>query len=152
MDNKPRHFLLLLGLMALSWLLQSIPLPAWLRDFMPLWSVILFAYWLMFYCSGFALLSAFFAGLLVDVLFADILGQNALAFVVMSGFLLKIKQSFMAAGMMGQQGFIFLASLIYTLFHSAVYIVAYDLIVPWTNFMPAFSSALVWLFVGLSKR
>jgi len=56
---------------------------------------------------------ALLLGVLLDILQGDILGQNALALILSSAFIVNVKQSFFVSNLSTQQVYVFVASSIY---------------------------------------
>jgi rod shape-determining protein MreD len=65
-------------------LLAVIPLPDWLEPFRPPWLTIAVIYWTMMWPRLCGPLTAFVAGLALDLLYGSLLGQHALSLVVVS--------------------------------------------------------------------
>ena len=70
-----------LGLLA-ALALTVVPMPAQVAAFKPDWVAALLIYWSVVDPSRFSLLTAFWMGLALDVLTGALLGQNALALIV----------------------------------------------------------------------
>lgn len=85
---KPRH---LRGatIIALSFLvafaLTALPLPAWAQAWRPAWVAMVLVYWCMALPERIGVLTAWLAGVLLDVLVGTTLGQHALGLAVIAG-------------------------------------------------------------------
>ncbi len=81
--NRPSPVMLwatLLGAVALA----VVPLPAAAESFRPPFVAMVIIYWTMMWPRICGLLTAFIAGLILDILYGSLLGQHALALVVVS--------------------------------------------------------------------
>ena len=107
------QLLLLLKVTILAFILGSISLPIILELISPFWLLMFFIYWLIYSDSNGIFSAALILGLLLDVLQGAILGQNALALIVSSAFILSVKKSFFVSNLTTQQVYVFIASLIY---------------------------------------
>jgi len=107
------QLLLLLKVTILAFILGSISLPIILELISPFWLLMFFIYWLIYSDSNGIFSAALILGLLLDVLQGAILGQNALALIVSSAFILSVKKSFFVSNLTTQQVYVFVASLIY---------------------------------------
>ena len=112
MTNQTQ-LLLLLKVTILAFILGSISLPIILELVSPFWLLLFFIYWLIYSDSNGIFSAALILGLLLDVLQGAILGQNALALIVSSAFILSVKKSFFVSNLTTQQVYVFIASLIY---------------------------------------
>ncbi|MCP4186903.1 MAG: rod shape-determining protein MreD [Gammaproteobacteria bacterium] len=63
-------------------ILMILPLPDWVQTYRPNWAALILIYWSMALPKKVGLWFAFFTGLLVDTLHGTLLGQNALALVI----------------------------------------------------------------------
>ncbi len=63
-------------------ILQILPLPEYAQFYRPNWVAVILIYWSMALPNSIRLLTAFIAGLIVDILLGSLLGQHSLAFVV----------------------------------------------------------------------
>jgi len=65
-------------------LLGLLPLPVWLQPYRPYWLALVVVYWLIEAPDRFGLGSAFLSGLLADLCFGSVLGEQALRLTVMA--------------------------------------------------------------------
>ncbi len=75
------YFLILLTFLA-GLILQILPLPDSVQFYRPNWVAIILIYWSMALPNSIRLLSAFTAGLVVDILLGSLIGQHSLVFVI----------------------------------------------------------------------
>lgn len=109
--QRPYIFLFKITLFAL--IISAFPLPDILRDIAPFWLLLFFTYWLAYFTTQGQFFIALLLGVLIDVLYGDILGQNALALILSGAFIIKVKQSLAVSNITTQQIYVFAASSIY---------------------------------------
>ncbi len=78
---KLRYLVIYLSLVVCL-ILMILPLPDWVQAYRPNWVALVLIYWSMALPKRVGLWFAFFTGLLIDTLHGTLLGQNALALVV----------------------------------------------------------------------
>jgi rod shape-determining protein MreD len=138
------QLLLLLKVTILAFILGSISLPNILELVSPFWLLLFFIYWLIYSDSNEIFSAALIIGLLLDVLQGAILGQNALALIVSSAFILNVKKSFFVSNLTTQQVYVFIASLIYLVLFLMTHLIVQDFQIQWLIILVPFTSALVW--------
>ena len=138
------QLLLLLKVTILAFILGSISLPNILELVSPFWLLMFFIYWLIYSDSNGIFSEALILGLLLDVLQGAILGQNALALIVSSAFILSVKKSFFVSNLTTQQVYVFIASLIYLVLFLMTHLVVQGLQIQWLILFVPFTGALMW--------
>ena len=138
------QLLLLLKVTILAFILGSISLPIILELVSPFWLLLFFIYWLIYSDSNGIFSAALILGLLLDVLQGAILGQNALALIVSSAFILSVKKSFFVSNLTTQQVYVFISSLIYLVLFLMTHIVVQGLQIRWLILFVPFTGALMW--------
>ena len=146
MINQPQ-LLLLLKVTILAFILGSISLPNILELVSPFWLLLFFIYWLIYSDSNGIFSAALILGLLLDILQGAILGQNALALIISSAFILSVKKSFFVSNLTTQQVYVFIASLIYLILFLVTHLVVQGLHIQWLIIFVPFTGALVWPIV-----
>tara|TARA_Y100000385_G_scaffold201240_1_gene208350 strand:- start:463 stop:930 length:468 start_codon:yes stop_codon:yes gene_type:complete len=138
------QLLLLLKVTILAFILGSISLPNILELVSPFWLLLFFIYWLIYSDSNGIFSAALILGLLLDILQGAILGQNALALIISSAFILSVKKSFFVSNLTTQQVYVFIASLIYLILFLVTHLVVQGLHIQWLIIFVPFTGALVW--------
>jgi len=138
------QLLLLLKVTILAFILGSISLPIILELISPFWLLLFFIYWLIYSDSNGIFSAALILGLLLDVLQGAILGQNALALIVSSAFILSVKKSFFVSNLTTQQVYVFIASLIYLVLFLMTHLMVQSLQIQWLILFVPFTGALMW--------
>ncbi len=88
-------------------------IPIFSNEVIVFWPLLSFSYWLIRFKIKNPAYYALVLGILIDVISGDILGQNSLALILSSLFLIKIKRSFFTSNISTEQVYIFVASIIY---------------------------------------
>ncbi|MDC9714301.1 MAG: rod shape-determining protein MreD [Gammaproteobacteria bacterium] len=148
--NIQRPYIFLAKITLFTLIISAAPLPAIVLDVAPFWALLFFTYWLICFKPQGQFFFALILGVLIDVLYGNILAQNALALILSSAFIVKIKQSFAVSNLSTQQIYIFSASAIYLL----VLLLVHALSTQSLNFnyyllAAPLSSALFWPVVQL---
>ena len=138
------QLLLLLKVTILAFILGSISLPNILELVSPFWLLLFFIYWLIYSDSNGIFSAALILGLILDILQGAILGQNALALIISSAFILSVKKSFFVSNLTTQQVYVFIASLIYLILFLVTHLVVQGLHIQWLIIFVPFTGALVW--------
>ena len=143
MINKTQ-LILLLKVTILAFIVGSISLPNILELVSPFWLLLFFIYWLIYSDSNGIFTTALILGILLDVLQGAILGQNALALIITSAFILREKQSFFVSNLTTQQVYVFIASLIYLILFLMTHLIVQGLQIQWLIVFVPFTGALLW--------
>ena len=138
------QFILLLKITVLAFIVGAIALPSLIEMVSPFWLLLFFIYWLIYADSNGIYSSAFVLGILLDVFQGGILGQNALALVISSAFILSVKKSFFVSNLTTQQVYVFIASLIYLIVFLITHISVQGLQIQWLVLFVPFTGAILW--------
>ena len=141
------QFILLLKITVLAFIVGAIALPSLIEMVSPFWLLLFFIYWLIYSDSNGIYSSAFVLGILLDVFQGGILGQNALALVISSAFILSVKKSFFVSNLTTQQVYVFIASLIYLIVFLITHISVQGLQIQWLVLFVPFTGAILWPLV-----
>ena len=138
------QFILLLKITVLAFIVGAIALPSMIEMVSPFWLLLFFIYWLIYSDSNGIYSSAFVLGILLDVFQGGILGQNALALVISSAFILSVKKSFFVSNLTTQQVYVFIASLIYLIVFLITHISVQGLQIQWLVLFVPLTGAIIW--------
>ncbi|SMN00045.1 Rod shape-determining protein MreD [uncultured Candidatus Thioglobus sp.] len=132
----------------LTLIISTLPLPLIALEVSPFWILLLFVYWITRFTVYGVFFLALFLGLLIDILYGDVLGKNALALILSSAFIVNVKQSFSVSNLSTQQVYVFIASIIYL----AILLLVHSLLIQELRFsyyllLAPLSSALIWPIV-----
>ena len=136
--------LLLSKISIFALIIGAISLPLVIELSSPLWMLVCFVYWVIYTDGKWIYISALILGLLMDVLQGGILGQNALALIISSAFIMYVKKSFFVSNLTTQQVYIFLGSLIYLITFLLIHILVQGFDFSWLILISPFSSAIMW--------
>ena len=138
------QFVLLIKITILAFIIGAINLPHMIEIISPFWLLLFFVYWLIYTNSEGIYRFAFILGILLDVFQGGILGQNALALVISSAFILSVKKSFFVSNLTTQQVYIFIASLIYLGLFLMTHIAVQGIQIQWLVILSPFTGATLW--------
>ncbi|NYT28284.1 rod shape-determining protein MreD [Candidatus Thiodubiliella endoseptemdiera] len=147
--QRPYLFLTKITLFVL--IISAFPLPDILTDIAPFWVLLFFTYWLTYFTTQGRFFIALLLGIFIDILYGDILGQNALALILSGAFIVKVKQSLAVSNITTQQIYVFTAASIYLGILLSIHMIStqsfdfnyYLLFTP-------FTSAFLWPIVQLT--
>ncbi len=108
-----RNFTIIIGSLLLAIILSIMPLPAWALTFRPEWVALICIYWIVTLPDKFGLISIWLLGIILDALHATLIGEHALALVVMSYVIYKFHRQFRMLALMQQIIVVFILMLVY---------------------------------------
>ncbi|WP_416694729.1 rod shape-determining protein MreD [Candidatus Pseudothioglobus sp. Uisw_050_01] len=145
--TNSNHFFLLFKISIIAFIISAISLPYFLELASPFWLLSFFCYWLIYSNSKNIYSAAFILGILLDIFQGGILGQNSLALVLSSAFILNVKKSFFVSNLTTQQVYIFLGSLIYLIVFLLVHQFSHGLNFEWLILLSPITAAIFWPFI-----
>ena len=145
--TNSNNFFLLVKISIIAFIISAISLPSFLELASPFWLLCFFSYWLIYSNSKNILVSAFILGVLLDIIQGGVLGQNALALVLSSPFIMNVKKSFFVSNITTQQVYIFLGSIIYLIIFLLVHQLAQGLNFEWLILLSPLTGAILWPFI-----
>jgi len=146
--QRPYIFLIKTTLFAL--IISSVPIYQTLLEMSPFWMLLFFIYWLINFPAKGRFFLALLLGVLIDILHGDILGQNALALILSSAFIINVKQSFYVSNLSTQQVYIFSAASIYLALILLVHILIQGFNFSYYLLLAPLTSALFWPVIKLA--
>ena len=147
--TKNNSLLLLTKITIIALIIGAISLPSILETISPFWMLIFFIYWIIYTDTKMVYLFAFILGLLTDILQGSILGQNALALLISSAFIVNVKKSFYVSNLTTQQVYVFFASLIYLIPLILTHLVIQGFDFSWLVILSPFTGSIIWPLVRL---
>ena len=147
--TKNNSLLLLTKITIIALIVGAILLPTILEIVSPFWMLIFFIYWVIYTDTKAIYLFALILGLLTDILQGSILGQNALALLISSAFILNVKKSFYVSNLTTQQVYVFIASLIYLIALILTHIAIQGFDFSWLIIISPFTASIIWPVVRL---
>ena len=142
--TNSNHFFLLVKISIIAFIIGAISLPSFLELASPFWLLPFFSYWVIYSNGKNIFASAFILGILLDIIEGGTLGQNAVALVLSSAFILNVKKSFFVSNLTTQQVYIFLGSIIYLIIFLLVQQLTQGLNFVWLILLSPFTSAILW--------
>ena len=135
-----------------AFILVMIPLPGWAQLLRPEWVAMVVIYWSMALPNRFGIGASWFAGLILDVTRDSLLGQHALALVVVSFITIRLHQRIRVYPP-GQQAItVFLIMIINFLIILWIRGIMGQAPGLWQILLPALSSAVLWPGVFMVMR
>ncbi len=142
--TNSNHFFLLVKISIIAFITGAISLPSFLELASPFWLLPFFSYWVIYSNGKNIFASAFILGILLDIIEGGTLGQNAVALLLSSAFILNVKKSFFVSNLTTQQVYIFLGSIIYLIIFLLVHQLTQGLNFEWLILLSPFTSAILW--------
>ena len=142
--TNSNHFFLLVKISIIAFIIGALSLPPFLELASPFWLLPFFSYWVIYSKGKGIYTAAFILGILLDIIQGGILGQNALALVLSSTYILYVKKSFFISNLTTQQVYIFLGSIIYLIIFLLVLVLTQDLNFDWLILLSPFTGAILW--------
>ena len=142
--TNSNHFFLLVKISIIAFITGAISLPSFLELASPFWLLPFFSYWVIYSNGKNIYTNAFILGILLDIIEGGTLGQNAVALVLSSAFILNVKKSFFVSNLTTQQVYIFLGSIIYLIIFLLVHQLTQGLNFEWLILLSPFTSAILW--------
>tara|TARA_B100000795_G_C22715514_1_gene405297 strand:- start:139 stop:606 length:468 start_codon:yes stop_codon:yes gene_type:complete len=142
--TRDTHIFLLAKVSIIAFIIGAISLPSYLELVSPFWLLTFFIYWIVYSKSKNVFTFALILGILLDILQGAILGQNALALILSSAFILNVKKSFFVSNLTTQQVYVFAGTLIYLMTFLLTHILIQGLDIKWLILLSPFTSALMW--------
>jgi len=139
--------LLLLKISLIALIVNAIALPQFIEIISPFWILIFYIYWLIYSETKAAYIVALLLGLILDIFQGDILGQNALALILSSAVIMRVKKSFYVSNITTQQIYIFMASLVYLVALLITQITMLGINFDWLILFAPITSSIIWPFV-----
>jgi len=144
------------GVIALSFIaaltLMIIPLPEWARFLRPEWISLVLIYWILALPHRVGLGVAWCMGLLLDVMRDSLLGQHALAFILIAYIVINIHQRLRLFPLWQQSIVIFILLLVQTTIIFWTKGVIGEAPGIWYTLLPAVTSAIFWSVVFVLLR
>lgn len=136
----------------LAMILTSLPLPESAVIYRPDWLALVLIYWCMALPDRIGIFTGWLLGLVLDVMYGSLLGQNAMAFSIIA-YLVNILHLRVRMFPLWQQSvMVFLLVILHLAMSAWIRGIAGQFFVTWTYWMPALTSALVWPFIFIVLR
>lgn len=136
--------------------LAIISLPDYVPDYIayarPHWVALVLVYWIIYLPQQIGLIAAWTSGLLIDVLEGRLLGQHALAYLVIGFIVANLYQRMRMYTVWQQASLIFGALLVGDLIIYLIDLLALGKHWSYLYLLPSFVSALLWPWLFLSLR
>lgn len=135
-----------------AFLLMAIPLPYWANDWQPHWLAMIWIYWCVALPKKVGIASGWCLGLLLDIQYGALLGQNALVFAVLTYFMVGMYKRFRIFTLVQQSCYVGLMILLSLVFNSCVRGVIGIEHYTWSYWMQGISSTILWPWLFIILR
>lgn len=135
-----------------AFMLTAMPLPDWAIIWRPVWVAMVMMYWSMALPGRVGIGTAWFLGLLVDVLQGTLLGLNAMGFALLCYLVIKSYQRIRVFPLTQQAILVGIFFLFYLLLALWVQSLTGLPQTSWSYWMPAVSSMLLWPWLFIVMR
>lgn len=136
----------------LAMLLTSLPIPETLVMFRPEWLALVLIYWCMATPEKVGIFTGWLIGLILDVMYGSMLGQNALTLSVVAYLVGLLHLRVRMFPLWQQSVMVFLLVLVHLGLNAWIRGITGQLSIVWSYWIPALTSALVWPFLFILLR
>jgi len=154
MKGAPHHsgWVIVMSFIA-ALMLTIVPMPGWTVTLRPEWVVLVLIYWCMALPQRVGVGTAWFIGLILDVLQGALLGQHALSLSIVAFVTLKLHQRVRIFPLWQQALLILLLTALHQLLMLWVKGISGQASQAWDYWLPSISSMLLWpaLFILLRR-
>ncbi len=133
-------------------ILSSLPLPDLAAVFRPEWLMLVLIYWCMAMPDRIGIFTGWILGLILDVMYGSLLGQNAMALAVIAYMVNMFHRRVRVFPVWQQSFMVFLFAIVYLALTAWVRGVAGEFPIQWIYWTPALTSALVWPLIYILLR
>jgi rod shape-determining protein MreD len=133
-------------------MLTMVPLPNWAQELRPHWVLMTLVYWSMAIPTRIGVGVAWVMGLLLDVTYGSLLGQNALALALVIFLTLNLHQRLRVFPVWQQAIVIFVFSVIFNIINLWIKGISGSAPSVWLYVLPSFTTALIWPAVFIVLR
>lgn len=132
----------------LAYLLAIVPFPDWAMNFRPEWVALVLIYWVMALPYKVGIGTAWFVGLLLDILEGSILGLNAMTLAIIAYITLSLHQRIRMFSSVQQSGMVFGLVALNLLISHWLQVVSAQTVASNSFFLlAAFTSAILWPYL-----
>ena len=129
----------------IAYLLAIVPFPDWAMNYRPEWVAMVLIYWVMALPYRVGIGSAFFAGLVLDILEGTVLGLNALGMVIIAYVTLSLHLRLRMFSFLQQAGLVLALVGLYLMLKHWLQLITSQTASPNLLFlMAALTSAVIW--------
>jgi rod shape-determining protein MreD len=136
----------------LAMILTSLPIPETAVMFRPEWLALVLIYWCMATPEKVGIFTGWLIGLILDVMYGSMLGQNALTLSVIAYLVGLLHLRVRMFPLWQQSVMVFFLVLVHLGLNAWIRGITGQFSIVWTYWMPALASALVWPFLFILLR
>lgn len=123
-------------------------LPQWLGWLRPAWVLLVVFFWVMTLPDRLGMITAWFVGLLVDILLGDPLGVNGFCLAALTYITWSLYERLRMYSVLQQAGVVFVLVLGTEVLRNLVHVASRGAAFEWQVLLPAVVSMLLWPFVA----
>jgi rod shape-determining protein MreD len=146
--GKVAKFCFVLITFLLAYMLVILPLPVWAIWFRPQWVILVFIFWAMIMPANFGIVTAWFIGILLDLLYSCPLGENALFLVLVAYVISKFHPRIYFFSFWEMLLSIFITVVLYQVLEFTIRGFSHGYLEFFMCFSRAFISAVVWPWIA----
>lgn len=150
--NESRYGLILPLTFLIAIILTLLPMPAWTIWLRPAWVLMALIYWSILVPDHVNVGTAWFIGILLDVLNGTLLGEHALALTSVVFFVVRMHAQLRMHPILQQAAWVFLFVLLYQFILFCIQGVIGDLPKTWLYWSSSLTSMLLWPWVFIILR
>ena len=137
LSNRYQQIAWVFASLLIGMMLQILPMPSWFNAFRPEWVFVIFLFWVLRAPHWIGVCFAFFLGIFMDLLMNTLLGQHALAYVIVTYIVIKLHAQIQNFSRSRQMAAVFVLSFLFQLLQNPTIHV-------WSYWLPALTSAIIW--------
>lgn len=145
-------YLMIMVSFLLAMMLMILPIPSWANWLRPEWVTMALICWVLIIPERISVGWAFVIGLLLDALTGTVLGEHALALVIIAYFITKFQLRISLFGLLQQFITVFIAIIIYQLCLFCVQGLTGSGLMAWQYWLSSLTSALLWPWMFILLR
>ncbi len=149
MRKKQRSLSFLLISTILVIILNAINFGPIISQIAPIWILMVYSFYLLNYNVKYEFFIALVLGFIIDITNGDLLGQNALALVIASYFIIYNKKSMVISNITTIQVFIFIASIIYLAVILIIHFIVKGFSIYYYVLLSPFSTAIIYPIINI---
>lgn len=142
--REHQHWFLIPGTFLLAIILTLLPMPGWAIWFRPAWILMVIIYWTMMLPYRVNVGTAWFMGILMDVLTGTLIGEHALALTIVTYLVLRMHTQLRMYPLLQQSLWVFVYVVVYQFILFCTQGFIGELPRTWLYWSSSFTSMLLW--------
>jgi rod shape-determining protein MreD len=151
-SNEIREGFIIGTTVLLALILTLLPMPHWLVGFRPVWVLLVLTFWSLILPGRVSITLAWIVGILLDVLNGTLLGEHALALIMVIYVVARLSSQLRMFSLFQQGISVFFMVLFYQFILFCIQGFLGSLPDGWLYWLPAFTSMLLWPWAFIIMR